>query len=44
MFGVYIYSEGGVSEMLDADDFCSVSQPDPRSVMTYLSSIYHYFK
>lgn len=35
--------EAGIPEMLDADDFLSVTVPDAQSVMTYLVTVYQHF-
>ena len=38
-----ILSEDGVAELLEVEDMMSVKNPEPKSVMTYVSSIYKHF-
>ncbi|XP_028415181.1 proteoglycan 4-like [Dendronephthya gigantea] len=36
-------SDAGIAELLEVDDMMSCSSPEPKSVMTYVSSIYKHF-
>lgn len=40
---ILLYREAGIPEMLDVDDMVAVRIPDPRSIMTFLVTIYQHF-
>lgn len=40
---ITFFSEAGIPELLEVDDMLSFASPEPKSVMTYVSSIYKHF-